>query len=51
MRSGRPWRSEMYLTGTFVNAAEYTLESEWSFSSNQIRYSAVEVGSGSGLPT
>ena len=42
---------ELYLTGTFVNPSEYTLPGEWGFSSNEVRYSAVEDGSGSGLPT
>ena len=42
---------EMYLVGSFVNDAEYSLPADWGFSSNQVRYSAVEVGSGSGLPT
>ena len=48
---GEPVNLDMRLIGTFVNPAEFTLESEWDFSSNQVRYSAVEVGSASGLPT
>ena len=41
---------EMYLVGSFVNDAEYSLPADWGFSSNQVRYSAVEQGAGSGLP-
>ena len=46
---GDPVALELYLVGTFVNPNEYTLPAEWSFSSNQVRYSAVEAGFGSGL--
>ena len=47
---GKPLKLEMYLVGSFVNASEYTLPGQWSFTIDQVKYAAVEEGYGSGLP-
>ena len=46
---GKPLNLEMYLVGNFVNPDEYTLPAQWDFATDQVRYSAVEEGYGSGL--